>query len=225
MSPERSNPSRDLHVRHAGQGPWRGVAATAVLALAAAAASTALGQKIGGERWTSASGTGDGSAHELSTTAATYGLRSVTLWQYTHRPCALGADEAALRGEGVLSLEPLQACDPTNGQEWKRADVGAGHFVTGIATCRGKSKDRAIHGLQLWAATLEPSGRLVHVREPVVIHFRECSSWQPKRECPSGSVATGIRGYWSDADHGMEGLALKCHQVETIAANGTRHAG
>jgi hypothetical protein len=162
-------------------------------------------------------------SQDIETTAGYYGLRAVTLFQYNHRPCALGAEEAPLRAPGTVWLDTLRVCDPTAGQEWKRADVGEGRFVTAIATCRGK-RDRVVHGVALWSATLGPSGELIPVKQPAAFQFRECTDWQPKRECPSGLVATGVRAFWSDVEHGMEGLSLRCHQLEpvTVSVNSGR---
>jgi hypothetical protein len=204
---------------------FAGAALTAAATLAPVAALAALAERAGSPTWTSVSGSGRGAPHDALTTAGNYGLRAVTLWQYSHRPCALGVEEAPVRADAVVPLEPLHACDPTGGQEWKRGDVGARRFVTAVATCVGKGKDRSIHGLSVWGAALGTDGKLVPVRDPVVLQFRECGSWQPKRECAPGTIATGIRGYWPDMDHGMTGVALRCQSLEVVASNGSRHAG
>jgi hypothetical protein len=197
------------------------VLATLLAFAPAAFAAPPLTQKVGSEMWTYASGAMGATSQDIETTAAYYGLRAVTLFQYGRRPCALGAEEAPLRAPGMVWLDTLRACEPTGGQEWKRADVGEGRFVTAIATCRSK-RDHAIHGVALWSAALGPNGELVSAKYPAAFQFRDCTDWQAKRECPAGLVATGVRVFWSDAERGVEGLSLRCHQLEAATVKVAR---
>jgi len=195
-----------------------------VLAIAPSVANPALAETVNAETWTSVSGARSASSRDVATTATYYALRAVTLWQYDRRPCALDADESSLRADLRVPLDRLRLCEPTLGREWKQADVGSRRYVTAIAACRGK-RDGAIHGIALWGAAVGPNGQLVPARNPVFLQFRECTDWQAKRACPAGSVATGIRGYFSDATGGVRGLSLRCRPLEAVAANGTRHVG
>jgi hypothetical protein len=194
------------------------LSAAAALALTAASVSAlaALVQKPGTETWTPPSGEEGASHADVLTTADYYGLQIVTLFQYAHRPCSLGVEESTLATHDLARLEPLMACEPSSGELWKRVDVGAGNYVTGVATCIGVTKDdKAIHGIELFSASLEADGKLKPSKSGAKVEFSECRKWQPKRSCPAGAVATALRAYWSDADHGVTGLALRCHAVTT----------
>jgi hypothetical protein len=190
-------------------------AALAVLSTASLVAAAALFQKPGSESWTEPSGALGTSHADILTTADYYGLQSVRLWEYGKRPCVLRAEESTFATRAVQLLEPLKACEPDVGEEWKAADVGSGKYVTGVSTCTGKAKDDAtVHGIELWGAQLDADGKLKPAKASVKLQFGECKRWQPKRECPAGTVATGLRGYWNDGTQGLQGIALRCHALE-----------
>jgi hypothetical protein len=188
--------------------------ALAALSTVSLVAAAALFQKPGSESWTDPSGTLATHHADIVTTADYYGLQSMRLWEYGKRPCVLRAEESTFATRAVALLDPLKACEPDVGEEWKAADVGAGKYVTAVSTCTGKSKDDStVHGIELWGAQLDPDGKLKPGKS-VKLQFSECKRWQPKRECPAGTVATGVRGYWNDAAQGLQGLALRCHALE-----------
>lgn len=181
----------------------------------AAAAVAAFGHKPGSETWTDPAGKAGASQKDLLTTADYFGLQSVKAWEYNHRMCVLEIEEEAFATRDVTLLEALKVCEPTVGQAWNRAALGSGEFLTSIAVCTGNAKDdAAIHGIKLVGATLESDGKLKPAKAPVKLEFPDCKRWDRERTCPKGSVATGVRAYFDDAEHGVVGLALRCHALE-----------
>jgi hypothetical protein len=194
-------------------------ALVAAITLTSTLALAALGHKAGSETWTPPSGTAGASHVDVVTTADYYGLQVAKLWQYGHAACLLELEESTLATQSLGRLDPLKVCEPTGGEEWKNADVGAGLYVTAIATCTGKDKaDTSIHGVELWGSTPRADGKVDPAKRSVKLEFSECKKWQPKRACPAGAIATGIRGYFDDAEHGLTGLALRCHTLEPRGA-------
>jgi hypothetical protein len=191
-----------------------GLAAAGVL-LAGTALAAAFGHKAGSESWTDASGKAGASHRDVVTTADYYGLESIKGWEYNHRLCVLEIEQEAFATRDQSRLDTLKVCEPTVGQIWKRADIGSGEFLTGIAVCTGANKDDpSVHGYKLTGAVLEADGKLRSGKAAVKAEFDDCKKWQPERTCPKGSVATGVRVYFDDGEHGIVGLALRCHALE-----------
>jgi hypothetical protein len=67
--------------------------------------------------------------------------------------------------------------------------------------------------VELWGAELDESGK-PKPRSSVKFEFPRCQKWSPRRACPWGSIATGLRAYAQDADQGALGIALRCHKLE-----------
>jgi hypothetical protein len=177
-------------------------------------AATGLAQKPDTEAWTEASGNSAASHTDLVTTAPYYGLELLTLYQYGHTPCVVGMGESAFATHSMERPEPIKACEPNGGEIWKQVDVGAGNYVTAIATCKSYTKDdAAIHGIEVWSAAVGPDGKLKPTSTSTKLEFAECKKWEPKRLCPAGTVATGVRAFTADNEHGIEGLALRCHEI------------
>lgn len=194
--------------------PTRSVGILAALvsttAIAAAASYT---QKADSESWTDPVG-GQGSATAAAlTTANFYALRALKVTQYSGKPCVLETGQASLNTGGLNWLDArLNACEATTTREWKQADVGENQFITAIATCSAVDSD-GIEGLELWGSTLSPNGIAEPPTTRVKLEFSECKKWQPKRTCPYGMVATGIRAHY-DKGTGMVGYSLRCHRIE-----------
>ena len=186
------------------------------ISLAGAALAAAFGYRAGSETWTEASGKAGASHRDVVTTAEYFGLQSMKGWEYNHRFCVLEVEEEAFATRDLSRLDSLKVCEPTIGQTWKAADLGSGNFVTSIAVCTGKSKDDpAIHGVKLTGAILEADGTLKPAKGGgVKLEFDDCKKWQPERVCPKGAVATGVRAYFDDDEHGLVGLGLRCHALE-----------
>jgi len=185
------------------------------VSFAAAAWAAAFGYKQGSETWTETSGKTGASHRDVLTTADYYGLESVKATEYNHRLCVLEVEQEALATRDIGRLEALKVCEPTVGQVWNRADLGSGEFLTSVAVCTGKNKDDpAVHGIKLTGAILESDGTLKLGKASAKLEFPDCKKWQPERTCPKGSVATGIRVYTDDDEHGVVGLGLRCHALE-----------
>jgi hypothetical protein len=103
-------------------------------------------------------------------------------------------------------------CEPKQTQAWQRADVGTGQFVTAISVCTAAGKQE-IHGLELWASSLDSAGKLKPAAKSVKLELAHCEKWSAKRACPAGSVATGVRVSANDSESGAVGLALRCQGV------------
>jgi hypothetical protein len=175
-------------------------------------------QKPGSEVFTEAAGVKTSSSVDLVTSADYYGVQALKLWDFDRRACRLQIEENSLNAPGTPStvLEATTLCEPKLAESWKRADIGAGQFVTGIAICTVKTKEPAprVRGVELWGAHVSASGKLARSKQSVKLEFPGCEKWSQKRACPDGTVATGVRTY-SEGTSGAVGLALRCHQIET----------
>lgn len=192
-----------------------GLVAAGITVAAGAALAAAYGYKSGTETWTEPSGKEGASHRDALTTADYYGLQSVKAWEYNHQLCVLEIEQEALATRDLVRLDALKVCEPTVGQVWNRADLGSGEFLTGVAVCTGKNKDDiAVHGIRLTGAVLDPGGALKPAKASVKLEFPDCKKWQPERSCPKGSIATGIRAFFDDDQHGVVGLGLRCHALE-----------
>jgi len=188
------------------------LAAASVTALARAGA---FGQRAGTETWTEPSGSAGALTADLLTTADYNGLQTIKLREYDKRACVLEVEESPFAAPMLALLPPVKICEPTGGELWKRMDVGAGVFITAIAACTtGIKGDSAIHGLEAWGVALQPDGSLTARKGSEKIEFAGCKKWQQKRSCPAGAVATGLRGYHEDKEHGFVGVSLRCHELE-----------
>src|SRR5262245_9110796 len=191
-----------------------GFAVAGVLS-AGTALAAAFGYKADSESWTDASGKAGASHSDVLTTADYYGLESIKGWEYNRRLCVLEIEQEAFATRDLSRLDALKICEPSVGQVWKRADIGSGEFLTGIAVCTGSNKDDpSVHGFKLVGSTLEADGKLKTGKAAVKAQFDDCKKWQPERSCPKGSVATGVRAYFDDEQHGIVGLGLRCHTLE-----------
>ena len=47
---------------------------------------------------------------------------------------------------------------------------------------------------------------------PVKFAFPHCDKWSPRRSCPWGSIATGLRAD-TEGELGTVGIALRCHKL------------
>jgi hypothetical protein len=143
-----------------------------------------------------------------------YALQAIKIWNFDGRACTLQLEEASLNAPSSHPLDELRVCEPKQAQAWQRADVGAGQFVTGIAVCTAaKGPPHEIHGIQLWSASVGPNTKLKYAAVPLTVSFAHCDKWSPKRACPAGHVATGLRAQLGPKDAGAIGLALRCNAV------------
>lgn len=194
---------------------WRAATGITLAAFALDALAAAFAHQSKSEKWTEPAGQKTESSVELVTTADYYGLQTLKLWQNDERICKLQIEQGSFNTRSVGVLEAVKVCEPKSSESWKRADLGSGQFVTGISICTGQGKDAgpALLGVELTGATLEESGKPRPVA-PVKAEFPGCRKWSPRRQCPSGSIATGLRAYTPDEEQGVVGIALRCHKLE-----------
>jgi hypothetical protein len=183
--------------------------------VAAVAHAGAWGYKAGTETWTEPTGVAGGSHADIVTTADYNGLESFKIRDYDHRSCVFEVEESPFAAPMLALLPPAKVCEPTGGQVWKRMDLGAGVFMDAIAVCTsGVKGDTAIRGLEAWGVVIQPDGKHAARKGSEKLELAGCKKWQPKRSCPEGAVATGVRGFYDDAGHGFTGVALRCHTLE-----------
>jgi hypothetical protein len=163
------------------------------------------------ESWTEPAGASSANTAQSLVTADYYGLQALKLWDFDARTCSLQIEQSSLNAPNPRPLDPVRYCEPKRAQEWQRADVGTGNFVTALATCTAFKGSGEIHGVELWGAALDANGKLKPAKSSVKIEFPHCEKWSSKRACPAGSVATGIKVSLADADGGAVGLALRCN--------------
>lgn len=186
-----------------------------VMAVTSLAHAGAFGYRAGSETWTEPAGATGASSADVVTTVDYNGLQTIKLRQYDKRACVLEVEESPFAAPLLALVSPLKVCEPTGGELWKRMDVGAGVFITALSACSSSVKgDTAIHGLEAWGQVLQPDGKLVPRKGSEKIEFPSCKKWQPRRSCPAGSVASGVRAFHDDATHGFVGFALRCHALE-----------
>jgi hypothetical protein len=185
------------------------------LSVAALAHAGAWGHRAGSETWTEPAGAPGTSHAEAITTQDYNGLQTIKIREYDRRPCVVEVEESPFAVPSLALIPPIKVCDPTGGEIWKRVDVGNGVFITGIATCTsGVKGEAAIHGLEAWGVVLQPDGALTPRKGSEKMLFDGCKKWSPKKTCPAGAVATGLRADYDDATRGFVGLSLRCHALE-----------
>lgn len=188
----------------------------ASVALSGAALAMPFRHRASPEAWSEVAGTPGTRQHEIRVAADYYAIQALKLWNFDNRTCSLQLEQSALNAPGPGALDPVRFCEPKSAQSWKRADVGAGNFVTGISVCTRRRLDagRKVHGVELWAASLKADGKLKAAPKSVRLEFAGCEKWSAKRACPSGSVATVLRAH-VEGDEGLTGVALGCREIET----------
>ncbi len=168
-------------------------------------------------KWTEPAGLAGGATAELLVTAEYYGIQALKAWDFDSRTCSLQIEQSSFNAPSSRPLDPVRFCEPKQTQGWQRADMGSGQFVTGIAVCtaQGKAQGPALRGVELWGASIDAAGKLKPAKQSVRLELPHCEKWSPKRACPAGSVATGIRAHLAESEGGAVGLALRCHALQT----------
>ena len=164
-------------------------------------------------KWTEPAGAPSGAAVESLVTAEYYGVEALKLWDFDGRTCSLQLEQSSFNAPSPHPLDPVRVCEPKQTQAWKRADVGTGQFVRGISVCTAKGTGAELHGVELWGASIDGNGKLKPAKESVKLELQHCEKWSPRRDCPAGSIATGVRAELGDADIGAVGLTLRCHAI------------
>jgi hypothetical protein len=167
------------------------------------------------ESWTQPAGVAAERTVETLVTPDYFGVQALKLWDFDGRTCALQLEQSSFNAPSARSMDAVRICEPKQAQQWKRADIGSGQFVTAISVCTAAAKDQGseLRGVELWGAGLDGAGKLKPARQSVRLEFPHCEKWSAKRACPAGSIATGVRANVSDSDAGAVGLALRCHAL------------
>lgn len=188
-----------------------------LIAMSSVALGVGFKHEAGSQVWTEPAGSSGTKSAELVTLADYFGVQTLKLWDFDKRTCQLQIEQGSFNSPSSAVLDAVKICEPRLSQSWKRADLGAGNYVTSLAVCTSKSKDgfQPVRGVELRGASLGDKGNLLPAKAPVKVEFTGCEKWTKRVSCPAGSVATGIRGY-SEADQGVVGLALRCHRVEVM---------
>jgi hypothetical protein len=188
---------------------------TALVVLASAAAiPTGLKWLAESATWTEPAGTAAPTTVESQVPSEFFGIQALKLWDFDGRTCSLQLEQSSLNAPSPRPLDPVRMCEPKQTQSWRRADIGAGQFVTGISVCTARKDEQGqIHGVELWGASIDTHGKLKPAKQPVRLELPHCEKWSPKRACPAGSVATGVRAHLGASEIGAVGLALRCHAL------------
>ena len=189
---------------------------SACLVLASSAALAAGFQwRAESATWTEPAGLPGTTAVESLATPEYFGIQALKAWDFDGRTCGLQLEQGAFNAPSSRPLDALRFCEPKQAQGWKRADIGAGQFVTAISVCTAKGKDQGaeLRGVELWGAGIDSGGKLKPAKQSTKLEFAKCEKWSPRRICPAGSVATGIRAQLGEGDVGAVGLALRGHAL------------
>jgi hypothetical protein len=186
-----------------------------VVAVSGVAMAAGFQWKADSETWTPPAGL-SGSATVESLVAPDYfAIQALKLWDFDGRTCSVQLEQSGFNAPSARSMDPLRVCEPKQTQSWKRADVGSGELVTAISVCtaQGKGAGAEVHGVELWGASIDGTGKLKPAKSSVKLELPHCEKWSPKRACPAGSLATGVRATLAESEGGVIGLALRCHAI------------
>lgn len=168
------------------------------------------------ESWTQPAGTPTERTAESLVTPEYFGIQALKLWDFDGRTCALQLEQSSFNAPSARSMDAVRFCEPKRSQQWQRADIGSGQFVTAISICTAAARREGaeLRGVELWGAAPDSAGKLKPAKQSVKLEFAGCEKWSARRTCPAGSIATGVRAQISDADSGALGLTLRCHALE-----------
>lgn len=195
----------------------RVLSAGSLLLVSGVAFAAGLKHKPGPVTWSETAGAKATIHTELFADKDYYAIQALKLWTFDQRACSLQLEQGSLNGPGSSVLDAVKLCEPKLSQDWKRADVGAGQFVTALSVCTAKGKDAGpeLHGVELWGSVFTSDGKLKPSKKAVRIVFPKCEKWSAKRSCPADSVAVALRAYSADAESGALGLELGCQGIDS----------
>jgi len=187
-----------------------------LLVASAVAVPAAFQTQADGASWTEPSGSPGSSAAELAVTSEFFGIQALKVWDFDGRACSVQIEQSSFNAPSLRPLDAARFCEPRQTQSWKRADIGSAQFVTGISVCTAnKDPIGRVHGVELWGASVDASGKLKAAPQPVKLELPHCEKWLPKRACPAGHVATAVRVQLADGDEGAVGIALRCQALKS----------
>lgn len=193
----------------------------AALLATALAASAAAVQDPAAETFSGVSGKAGENQTLVATEHDDQALRSLKLFDYDARACVIEVGAGSLAGgKAVSTVGRSKVCEPRSAEAWQTLDVGAGRFITSIQVCTRTHESGAVRvrGVRVQSASLEPGGALKPAKESTEIQLAGCKEWQPRKVCPRGAVATGLRVSYERAAEGFSGMELRCHRLKTTDA-------
>jgi hypothetical protein len=169
----------------------------------------------GSEQWIGPSGPAGAQQTELVTNGPYHGLRSFKFWEYDKRLCVIEVSQSSFNAESVTAVGTLKICEQALGAQWKAVDLGAARFVSAVQVCSEKAPadQQRVRGARFWGAAIEPDGSVKAKGEAASFELSDCKKWHPKKSCPKGKVATGIRAHYRDSAQGITGIELLCQAV------------
>jgi hypothetical protein len=203
----------------------RGIGLKAGAAVVCASAAAWAGFVQDAETWSGVSGPAAAHEHTVVTQAEYYALRGLKVYDYDGRACVIEVGQASLNGgKNMSDAGKLRACEQRSSESWKYLDVGSGFFITAIETCaqRPDAGGAKLRGIRVQSAAVNPDGSLKSAKEKTEILLGECKKWEPRKSCPKGAVATGLRAMYDDESSGFTGLELRCHTLKTTPKAGDK---
>ncbi len=191
------------------------------LGLGATAVKAGHNQDTSSESWSGVSGQQAAHQHTVLTNGDYFALRALKFYDYDSRACLIEIGQASMNGGTLGEAGKLKACEPKSAEAWKNLDVGSNVFITSIEVCTQKLEDGSsrIRGVRVQGASIQPDGKLKPSKAKTSISFAGCKTWQPRKSCPKGAVATGIRASYDDPANGYTGLELRCHKPKQTAGS------
>ncbi len=192
----------------------------AALLATALAASAAHVQDAAAETFSGVSGKAAENQRLVVTEQDYQALRSLKLFDYDARACVVEVGAGSLAGgKGVSTVGRVKVCEPRAAEAWQTLDVGVGRFNTSIQVCTQsqESGQVRVRGVRVQSASVQPSGALKPAKDLTEIQLAGCKEWQPRKVCPKGALATGLRVSYETAE-GFSGLELRCHRLKAAQA-------
>lgn len=193
----------------------------AALLATALAASAAQVQDPAAETFSGVSGKAAANQRLVTTEQDYQALRSLKLFDYDARACVIEVGAGSLSGgKTVSTVGRVKVCEPRSAEAWQTLDVGAGRFITSVQVCTQtlESGQVRVRGVRVQSASLQPSGALKPTKQSTEIQLAGCKEWHPRKVCPKGALATGVRVSYEQEAEGFSGVELRCHRLKATEA-------
>ncbi|HEY6562130.1 MAG TPA: hypothetical protein VI072_32910 [Polyangiaceae bacterium] len=189
----------------------------AVLATALVA-SAAYVQDPAAETFSGVSGKAAENQKLVATEHDHQALRSLKVFDYDARACVVEVGAGSLAGgKGISSVGRVKVCEPSSAEAWQTLDVGDGRFITSVQVCTQTQASGTVRlrGVRVQSASVRADGALKPSQAATEIQLAGCKEWNPRRACPKGAVATGLRVNYEGAADGFSALELRCHRLKS----------
>jgi len=152
---------------------------------------------------------------------AFYGVKQILWEEDNDKPCYLNVQAKKLSSpEGKVA--EISICKGNAGNKKIVELTVDNHYLRGIAVCttdRKDSSDNRLKGIRLYAAEVEPDGKVIALNAFEKNEHTNCAKWHPAVYCPSGHIANAVYAYYKGGNKGgyFTGLGLKCAKVITVS--------